>query len=145
VKQAVGKYDRALPAIKRFGRRLTEQAQRNGMMIRTPSGRVLRLNRDKSYTAIAYLCQSTARDILGQALVDARKRGLLPYIIGVVHDEVIADVPKTDAKDVARELGDVMTFPRAFGLVDITSEPEVYGDNWGMGYKGPSRYAGATA
>lgn len=139
VKQAVQAYDRALPAIKRFARRSTDEAFRNGMTVTTPSGRLLRLSRDKAYTAIAYKCQSTARDILGQALIDAEERGLLDYVIGVVHDEVVGDVPAADAEDFRREMGECMTFKNAFGMVDIASDAEVYGDNWGMGYKGPAR------
>lgn len=139
VRQAVMKYDRAIPAIKRFGRRQTDEAFRNGMTVTTPSGRLLRLSRDKAYTAVAYLCQSTARDILGQSLVNMRAKGLLDYVIGVVHDEVVGDVPAADAEDVRREMGACMTFRNAFGAVDITSDSEVYGDNWGMGYKGPAR------
>lgn len=134
VKQAVEKYDRALPAIKRYGRRLTNEAYRNGMTVETPSGRLLRLSRDKSYTAIAYQCQSTARDILGQALIDMESRGLLDYVIGVVHDEVIGDVPAADADAFAREVGECMTFKNAFGMVDIASDPEVYGPTWAHGY-----------
>lgn len=141
VKQALVKYDRALPAIKRYARRLTDEAYRNGMTVETPSGRLLRLSRDKSYTAIAYQCQSTARDILGQSLIDMESRGLLDYVIGVVHDEVIADVPADQAQEVKREMGECMTFRNAFGMVDIASDPEIYGDNWGMGYKGPARVA----
>jgi DNA polymerase-1 len=139
VKQALAKYDRALPAIKRFARLSTDEAFRNKMTVTTPSGRLLRLSRDKAFTAVAYKCQSTARDILGQSLVDMRKRGLLEYVIGVVHDEVIGEAPEDIAGDVVRELGECMTFRNAFGMVDITSDPEVYGDNWGMGYKGPAR------
>lgn len=141
VKRAVNQYDRALPAIRRFGKRLTDEAFRNGMTVTTPSGRLLRLSRDKAYTAIAFMCQSTARDILGQSLIDMESRGLLDYVIGVVHDEVVADAPASEAEDIRREMGECMTFPRAFGTVDIASDPEIYGDNWGMGYGGPAAVA----
>jgi DNA polymerase-1 len=134
IKQAKAQYDRALPEFKRYAARLTREAYANGMTVTTASGRLLRLNRDKTYTAIAYMCQSTARDVLGQALIDMESRGLLDHVIGVVHDEVLGDVPAEDAEDYAREMGECMTFPKAFGLVDIESDPEVYGPSWGHGY-----------
>ncbi|GAA2609766.1 DNA polymerase [Actinomadura fulvescens] len=139
VKQAVGQYDRALPAIRRYGKKLTREAFQNGMTVLTPSGRTLRLSRDKAYTAIAYMCQSSARDILGQALLEMDGAGILDHVIGVVHDEVIGSVPATDAEEIAREFGRCMDMP--FFGVNIESEPEIYGDNWGMGYKGPAREA----
>lgn len=132
VKQALAKYDRALPEFRRYSKRLTREAYANGMTIQTPSGRVLRLNRDKAYTAIAFMCQSTARDILGQSLLDIRERGLLPYVIGVVHDEVIGSAPAAEAEEIAKELGECMRMP--FRGVNIESDPEVYGRSWGAGY-----------
>ena len=132
VKIALRKYDRALPEFRRWQRALTDAAQRDGYRVRTPSGRVLRLNRDRAYTAIAYMCQSSARDILGEALLEIDRRGLLPYVIGVVHDEVVAQVPEESAGEIARELGEAMTM--RFHGVDITSDPDIYGPTWGHGY-----------
>lgn len=141
VQAAVEKYDRALPEIARFSRYLTRKAQADGMTIRTPSGRRLRLDRDKTYTAIAYLCQSTARDILGQALCDIDDAGLLDYVTAVVHDEVIVEAPEEEAADIVRRIGDCMRM-RFFG-VNIESDPEIYGTSWGDGYGCPEdrRYA----
>ncbi|MFJ6019757.1 DNA polymerase [Nocardiopsis alba] len=136
VKAAVAAYDRALPAIAQFARFLTQKAQREGMTVRTPSGRTLRLDRDKSYTAIAFLCQSTARDILGQALCDIEDAGLLGYVFGVVHDEVLIYAPEREAEDIIKRFGEHMNMP-FFGC-NIESDPEVYGPTWGHGY-------GATA
>jgi len=132
VKTAVQAYDRAIPEFGRWSKRLTREAYSNNMTITTPSGRILRLNRDKAYTAIAFMCQSSARDILGEALLNMRDAGLLRYVIGVVHDEVIASAPRKDAEEVSREIGRCMTMP--FFGVDIASDPEVYGPTWGHGY-----------
>src|SRR5690606_7570526 len=135
VQAAVAKYDRALPEIARFSRCLTRMAQQQGMTVRTPSGRLLRLDRDKTYTAIAYLCQSTARDVLGQALVDLDTDGLLPYVIGVVHDEILVEAPRHEAQDVINEVGKRMRMP--FFGIQIESDPEIYGTSWGDGYGCP--------
>jgi len=135
VKQALRQYDRALPEFKRYASRLIREAYENGMTVQTPSGRVLKLNRDKAYTAIAFNCQSTARDILGEGLREIRARGLLDFVIGVVHDEVVGSAPATDAKEVAEEIGECMRM--RFLAVDIESDPEVYGPSWGHGYGAP--------
>lgn len=132
VKRAIADYDRALPAIAQFARYCTQQAQRNGMTVRTPSGRTLRLDRDKSYAAIAYLCQSTARDILGQALIDIEDAGLLDYVFGVVHDEVLIYAPESEAEDLIKRVGAKMDMP--FFGINIAADPEVYGPTWGHGY-----------
>lgn len=135
VQAAVSAYDRELPEIARFARRLARHAQENGMTVKTPSGRILRLDRDKSYTAVAYLCQSTARDILGQALCDIEDAGLLGNVFGVVHDEVLAYAPREHAREVADALGECMRMP--FFGVQIESSPEIYGTSWGDGYGCP--------
>lgn len=132
VKRAVAQYDRALPAIRRYGTWLTNQALHNGMTVRTPSGRLLRLDRDRTYTAIAYMCQSSARDVLGEALIEVHRAGLLPRVIGVVHDEVIMTAPTGTADEIAHELGRCMSMN--FLGVKIESEPEIYGQSWGHGY-----------
>src|SRR5699024_4897686 len=135
VQAAVNAYDRALPAISRFARFLTRQAQAQGMTVKTPSGRLLRLDRDKSYAAIAYLCQSTARDILGQALIDIEDAGLLDYVVGVVHDEILIYAPRDEAEDIIKQVGECMRMD-FFGC-HIESEPEVMGTSWGDGYGCP--------
>lgn len=146
VKQALAQYYRALPEFKRYARRMTDQAFRNNMTVTTPSGRVLRLSRDKAFTAVAFACQSTARDILGQSLIQMEARGLLDYLIGVVHDEVVGTARKEDADDIVREMGECMTFSTDFGMpgaamVDIEADPEVGGDSWGSAYGAPARTA----
>jgi DNA polymerase-1 len=141
VKKALEQYDRALPEIKKFAARMERTARAQGMTIRTPSGRLLRLDRDKTYAAVAYLCQSSARDVLGQALCDIEDAGLLHYVVGVVHDEVLVEAPDDAVKDVVARVGECMRMP-FFGCA-IDSDPEVYGTSWADGYKLPEseRYA----
>ena len=136
VKEALETYYRAIPEIPRYGKKLTREAQLNGMTVVTPSGRMLRLDRDKAYTAIAYMCQSSARDVLGEALLAAKRAGLLPHIIGVVHDEIIMDVPREHAQDAAHALEKAMTME--FHGVNIAAEAEIYGPSWGHGYGAPA-------
>ena len=48
-----------------------------------------------------------------------------------VHDEVLAEVPKDEAEDVARKIGEIMSGT----FIDVRSASgEVYGKSWAEGY-----------
>jgi DNA polymerase-1 len=130
--QARDMFDRAFPGIKRYARRLQERAQFGAREVVTPSGRHLPLDRDRLYSATNYVVQSTARDVLAQALLDLDEAGLGDHLLLPVHDEVIAQAPTEDAADVAKALGEVMTVN--FHGVRLDAEAEVYGPTWGHGY-----------
>lgn len=136
VKTAVAAYDRVYPGIKRYARRLQERAQFGRKEVVTPTGRILPLDRDRLYSATNYVVQSTARDLLAQALVDLEDAGLGDHLLLPVHDEVIFQAPVADAEEVAHEIARVMG--SVFYGVAIEADPEVYGPTWGHGY-------GATA
>ena len=133
VKEAIAAYDATFPGIKRFGNTLQRRAQYGKREVITPSGRRLPLDRDRLYAATNYVVQSTARDLLAQAIVDCFDRGLGDYLLLPVHDELIAQAPEAEAEDVAREIGAAMD--STFRGIPIVSDPEVYGPSWGHGYK----------
>lgn len=136
VKPALANYDRSFPGIKRYGRRLQERAQYGRREVVTPSGRHLPLDRDRLYAATNYVVQSTARDILAQAIVDIFDAGLGDYLLLPVHDEIIAQAPEAEAADVVAEIGKIMdgSFQHQHESIPILSDPEVYGLSWGSGY-----------
>ncbi|CAM5363317.1 hypothetical protein GCM10010329_84970 [Streptomyces spiroverticillatus] len=132
VRSALAAYDRVYPEIKRAASRWQRQAVANGMVYVSPVGRRLPLDRDRTYAVTNYACQSTARDVLGQALLNMEAAGLLEYMRLPIHDEILMSVPAEDAADVARETERCMTFP-LFG-VPIAAEAEVGGRSWGSLY-----------
>lgn len=132
VKEAIAAYDRVYPGIKRYSRRLQSRAEFGKKEVVTPSGRILPLDRDRLYSATNYVVQSTARDLLAQALVDLEEAGLGEHLLLPVHDEVIFQAPIADAEEVAREIARVMESD--FFGVRIEADPEVYGPTWGHGY-----------
>lgn len=134
-KRAAAAYDRNFPGIKRLARSLQERAQYGEREVVTPSGRRLPLDRDRLYSATNYLVQSSARDVLAQALLDLDEAGLTDHLLLPVHDEVIAQAPAADAADLARELAKVMTM--SFHGVQLDAEASVYGPSWGHGYGAP--------
>jgi DNA polymerase-1 len=123
------------PGIKKYGKRLQRRAEFGKKEVVTPAGRHLPLDRDRLYAATNYVVQSTARDILGQAIVDLFDAGMGDYLLLPVHDELVAQAPTADAEEVVREIGRIMDGD--FLGVPIVSDPEVYGPSWGHGYGAP--------
>jgi DNA polymerase-1 len=139
MRDTLTRYARAYPGIKRWARGLQSHALRNGCEIRTPSGRRLVLDRDKLYKAVAYMCQSTARDTMGQALIDLEAKGLTQYLNLWVHDEVLGTAPVGDVEAIAKEVAGIVRMD-LFG-VPIGTDAEVYGRTWAGGYGLPNEWA----
>lgn len=132
MKDTMARYLRSYPTLKPWFKGLQREALANGCEIRTPAGRRLVLDRDKLYKAVAYVCQSTARDTMGQALLDLDDKGLTPYLNLWIHDEVIGTAPAAEAADISREVADTIQMT-LFG-VPIGTDAEVYGRTWADGY-----------
>ncbi|AYN58523.2 DNA polymerase I [Arthrobacter phage Maureen] len=132
VAAAIAEYDRVYPEIRKYAGRLQRRAEYGKKEVITVSGRHLPLDRDRLYAVTNYMIQSTARDILAQAIVDCFDAGLGDYLLLPIHDELLAQAPAGDAKDVAAELGRVMS--STFYGVPLTSSGEVTGKNWGAAY-----------
>lgn len=135
VKNAADGYDQAYPEINAYGRRLQRQAAYGGGAVVTPIGRRLPLDRERAYAATNYVVQSTARDVLAQALIRIEDAGLGAHVLLPVHDELVCTFPAADAEEGIREIGRLME--TEINGVPITSDPEVYGPTWGHGYGAP--------
>ena len=132
VRDAIQAYDEAYPGVKTFSRRLQRRAEFGAREVITPSGRHLPLDRDRLYAATNYIVQSTARDLLAQAVVDCFDAGLGDYLLLPIHDELLAQAPTESAEEVVREIGNVME--SVFFGVPIKADVSVYGASWGHGY-----------
>lgn len=129
---AMKAYDDTFPGIRRYAAKLQTRAQYGKREVVTVSGRHLPLDRDRLYAATNYVVQSTARDLLAQAIVDLFDAGLGDHLLLPVHDELIAQAPEGQAEEVVREIGRIMD--GIFYTIPIVSDPEVYGASWGAGY-----------
>lgn len=125
-------YNAVYPEVKRTSNRWQREARGTGMVHISVTGRRLPLDRDRAYAVINYACQSAARDCLGQALIHAKERGLLPYLRLPIHDEMLASAPKGQAQEIAREIEACMTFD--LFDVPIAAEAEIGGRSWGSLY-----------
>ncbi|MFE3144779.1 DNA polymerase [Streptomyces scopuliridis] len=132
VQAALAAYNRVYRGVTRFARQLQSEGRVNGYVVRTPSGRRLPLDRDRVYAATNYMVQSSARDVLCQALVDLDERGLGDALLLPVHDEVVAQADAREAPEVAREIAEVMAMD--FFGVPLATDPEVGGQSWGSLY-----------
>jgi len=96
-------------------------------------GRRLIVNAEKPYAVVNYKVQSTAADLLKQALLDvADDQELGPTIRLPIHDELLGEGPIGKAEYLANRYAEVMT--REFMGVPITADAKVYGGSWGHGY-----------
>ena len=71
--------------------------------------------------ALNGVIQSTAGDVLKQAIIDADKAGISKYFVSLVHDEIIADVPSEEVDEFRSTLKDVME--------DRTEQPHYLADS----------------
>lgn len=132
VRRAMAAYDAVYPEIKRFSNKLQREARWNGYVGLSATGRRLPVDRNRAYAIVNYVVQSTARDCLGNALIQAKEKGLLPLMRLPIHDEILASVPRENATEVAREFEQCMTF--SLGGVRIEAEAEIGGQSWGSLY-----------
>jgi len=129
---AVSSFKRAYPAVTRYARRIIDQSEMGKNSVTTLTGRELPLDRNRVFAGVNYVVQSSARDVLAQALINLEEAGLEQYLLLPVHDEVVFEAPQADAEDVARAIGETMTM--TIGDMPFEAEGEVYGASWGHGY-----------
>lgn len=130
-REVIRGFERTYPGVKKLSDRLQYEAERNGF-ITTPTGRVLRVDKDRPYAALNYMIQSTSRDVTCRALLRLDAEGLLPYLRLPIHDEVVVSVPTQIADKAAAMVARLMAFD--FRGVHIGTDADVYGPSWGSGY-----------
>lgn len=132
VQRALKAYDRLYPEIRRAASRWQREAFQTGMVLVSATGRRLPLDRDRTYAVTNYMCQSAARDVLGQSMLNMEAAGLLEYMRLPIHDEILASAPAGEAEEIAREFERCMTWP-LYG-VQIDADAEIGGRSWGSLY-----------
>ncbi len=129
IRHAVREYDRVHRAIERYSRRLEQRAEYGRREVVTPAGRVLPLDRRRLYAATNYTVQSSARDVLAEALLRLDEKGLTEFVRLPVPDEMIFTAPRADAAEVGRAIADAMAVEDFFG-VPLTTDLDVGGYSW---------------
>lgn len=130
-REVIKGFERTYPRVKALSDRLSKEAERTGY-ITTPTGRRLRVDKDRGYSALNYMIQSTSRDITASALLRLDEAGFTPYLRLPIHDEILACVPSEHAEWGARRIAEIME--QTFAGVRIASDADVLGPSWGSGY-----------
>ena len=134
VQRAIHAFDETFTGIKKYSRVLQENAQYGAREVITPTGRHLPLDRERLYAATNYMVQSTARDIMAQAIVDLFEAGLGEYLLLPIHDEILAQAPVREAEEIIAEISKVMQ-GKGFQGIPLNTDGEVIGSSWGNAYE----------
>ena len=134
-RKIVTAFENAYHEIPTFSDQLQEEAQSNGWLITTSYGRELPVSPKKSYAALNYATQSTARDVFADAMLKVDEafgdRLVLP-----IHDEILHQAPLAEANEQAHRVRSIMQ--GEFHGVPIDADSEIgWGGSWGSLYNVP--------
>jgi DNA polymerase-1 len=135
-KRVVEAFDKRYPGVKTYSDKLMLIAQGQGFIV-TPSGRVLPVDRDRGYSALNYMVQSTSRDVTCRGILKLHKAGFTPFMRLPIHDEVIASLPIKHAVRGAKKIAGLMS--ESMGEVFIGTDAEVGNRSWGSFYMGETQ------
>lgn len=124
-------FDKAYPGVGVYNKHLMKMARSQGYVI-TPSGRRLPVDRDRAYSALNYVVQSSSRDVTCRGLVRLHEAGFTPYLRLPIHDEVLASLPREHAEEGSKRIAQLMA--EEFGGLEIGTDSDVLGKSWGHGY-----------
>jgi len=120
-------------AIKGIQKQINKLTYRRVGWVITPYGRRLPVDVDKAYRVVNYVVQSTARDVMADALLRVMDDPELePTVLLPIHDEILGQAPAQKAQRIAERYGEVMS--TEFMGVPLTATGKVYGKSWGHGY-----------
>jgi len=131
-KKVVDGFDKAFPEVKVYSSELQKEGLRKGF-ITTPTGRRVPVDPAKSYAALNYIVQSTARDVTAAALLRLHEAKVTPFLRLPIHDEVLLSVPTERADAAAAKVAEIMTVK--MGKVTLEAEGKVGGNSWGSLYE----------
>lgn len=115
--------DRMAPGLKRYARSLADQR-----FVTTAYGRRVAVDTERSWGAINYEVQGTARDVWMQTVFRVIDAGMGGWIWLFVHDETILNVPVQHAERVRARLEQLMS--GTFKGVPIEAKATILGKRW---------------
>lgn len=124
-RDVVQRFKRAYPKITAFG-----QAMAARDPVRNAARRRIPADPARTYANSNYAIQSTARDLLVEALYRlCALDGWHPHLWAIIHDEIVLQVPAEQAEDARQALQKAMT--TSFRGVPIEADSEIIGPRWG--------------
>lgn len=101
----------------------------------TGTGRKIPCDLNKSYTLVNFTLQANAAEIMKQALVKLDAAGYGPYMVMVIHDEVVFSLPEHMVEKSLPEITALMSVMDGSYAVDLPAEPEGPFQKWGEKYE----------
>lgn len=89
-------YDKALPGVQTFMKRMINRARKDGM-VENAFGRRYLIDTDFAYRAVNYLVQGTCADIMKQAMINVDElfeEWTGSRLLLTLHDELVLEIPK---------------------------------------------------
>ncbi|GII83344.1 hypothetical protein Ssi03_13340 [Sphaerisporangium siamense] len=130
-KKTIEGFNAAYPGVAKLAKEMTRTAGKQGY-IETITGRRLYVDPNRAYSAINYAIQSASRDVTARGLIKSDKAGLTSFLRLPIHDEVVGSLPRAQANDLAKEIGECLR--TQIRGVDFVTEPEVAKRSWGSLY-----------
>lgn len=111
----------------REARAMKRRGERQGVPL--PSGRFIPLKPGQEYAALNYRIQAPAAEYMKRALVFMDSCGLGEYMCIPVHDEIILEVPASEAEEVMRTVEQCMTNTKDYA-VPLTAGGNILAERW---------------
>ncbi|MFE0773883.1 DNA polymerase [Streptomyces sp. NPDC058861] len=127
-KKAVAAFWETYVGVKRFSEKLQREALRTGY-IYTAAGRRLPVDRNRSYAALNYYIQSSARDITARALIELDRAGFTQWMRLPIHDEIVFSFPRERAEELTEKAARIMEM--TFKGLLIPADGEIGERSWG--------------
>lgn len=134
----------------RFGRVMDWQRHvramgEEGVLLDNGFGRKLRIDPERAFTqAPGFVGQGTTRDLIAEGLLTLQRVSpdVIPMIRVIVHDEIVASIPKRWANDIAKLIQDCMSREwapagksRPVRITAGQGKPFKFGTTWGELYR----------
>ena len=130
-KRIVGAFKETYPGFAVWSDATAKEAENHGYVY-TYTGRRIKVDHDRSYSATNYKIQSLSRDVTCQGLIELDRKGLIEYINLPIHDEVLGQAPVGDVNEIVSEIHEAMEMD-LLG-VHIATDYEICGPSWGHKY-----------
>ncbi|MEV3860737.1 DNA polymerase [Streptomyces sp. NPDC050095] len=127
-RRTIGAFNSTYPQVEVIAKKLAAQARQHGG-IYTITGRWLPVDRSRAYSAMNYYIQSGSRDITARAILNLHAAGYTPFMRLPIHDELIFSFPKTQAKEMTRDVARIMEF--TIREVLVPADGEIGDRSWG--------------
>jgi DNA polymerase I-like protein with 3'-5' exonuclease and polymerase domains len=124
-REMIGAYRAAFPEIVALQDNIAWRLQERGY-VKTPWGRRHHESVRMAYKVLNYLIQGTAADLFKDAIVRIHARGV--RIVGLYHDEVLAEAPEADAERDAEIIrSELVDQPKITGIVPVEADVNIVG------------------